>query len=73
MHTQSDNVEIIMVSETDEITEELFESLWQRYHQEELEEPMDESHYIFNSADAFYYNLNKISSSRGGSCIDSPE
>ena len=73
MHTQSDNIEITMVSETDEIIEELFESLLQRYHQEGLEESMDRNHYIFDSVDAFYYNLNKISSSRGGSYIDSPE
>ena len=30
MHTTSDNIEIMMDSETDEINEELFESLFQR-------------------------------------------
>ena len=40
MHTTSDNIEIMMGSETDEIIEEeLFESLLQRY-QEGLEESM---------------------------------
>ena len=29
--------------------------------------------FIFDRADALYYNLNKISLSRGGSYIDSPE
>ena len=37
MHTRSDNIEIMMVNETYEIIEELFESLLQRY-QKNLEE-----------------------------------
>ena len=59
MRTQSDNIEIMMGSETDEIIEELFESLLRRY-QERLEESMKRSHFIFNSVDALYYNLNKM-------------
>ena len=31
------------------------------------------SEFIFDSGDALYYGLNKISLSRGGSNIDSPE
>ena len=42
MHSKSDNAEIMMGSETDEIIEELFESLLQRY-QEVLEKSMKES------------------------------
>ena len=34
---------------------------------------MDGSHFIFDSVDALYCNLNKISLNRGGSYIDSPE
>ena len=55
-----------------QITEELFESLLQRY-QEVLEQLMKGSNFIFDSVDALYYDLNKISLSRGGSYIDSPE
>ena len=33
MSTKSDSVEIMTGSETDEITEELFESLFQRYQE----------------------------------------
>ena len=62
----------VMASETDEIIEKLFKSLLQRY-QEGLEESMDGSHFIFDSVDALYYNLNKISLSRGESYIDSLE
>ena len=72
MHTKSNNVEIMMGSETDEIIEELFESLLQRY-QEALGESMKGSEYIFYCVDAVYYNLNKIGFSRGGSYIDSPK
>ena len=60
MRTQSDNIEIMVGSETNEIIEELFKSLSQRY-QEELEESMKGSHFIFDRVDAFYCNLNKIS------------
>ena len=72
MHSKNDNIEIMMGSETDEIIEELFESLLQRYH-EGLEESMKGSEFIFDSIDVLYYNLNKISLIRGGSYIDSSE
>ena len=71
MRTKSDNIEIMMGNETDEIIE-LFESLLKRY-QEGLEESMRANEFIFDSADALYYGLNKISLSRSGSYIDSPE
>ena len=34
MHTKIDNIEIMMGSETNEITEELFKSLLQRYQED---------------------------------------
>ena len=70
MHTKSNNVEIMIDSETDEIIEELFESFLQKY-QEGLEESMRGSEFVYYSVDVLYYNLNKISLSRGGSYIDS--
>ena len=60
MRTKSNNVEIMMVIETDEVIEELFKSLSQRY-QERLEESLKGSKFIFDSVD------------RGGSYINSPE
>ena len=39
MHTKSNNIEIMIVSDTDEVIEDLFKSLLQRY-QENLEEKM---------------------------------
>ena len=72
MLTKSNNVGIIVGSETDEIIEELFESFLQLY-QETLEESVRGSEFVFDSVDSLYYNLNKISLSRGGSYIDSPK
>ena len=72
MHTESNNVELMIGSETDEIIEDLFESFSQRY-QEGLEQPMRGSEFVYESVDVLYYNLNKVSLSRGGSCIDSPK
>ena len=60
MHTKSDNIEIMMGSETNEITEELFKSLLQRY-QEGLEESMKGSEFVFDSVGLLEYKLNKIS------------
>ena len=67
---KSDNIEIMMGSETDEIIKEIFESLLQRY-QQRLEESMKGSESIFDSVDVLYFYLNKICLSRGRSYIDS--
>ena len=73
MHTKSDNIEIMMGSETNEITEELFKLLLQRY-QEGLEESMKGSEFIFDSVNLLHYHLQKTSLKRtGSSYIDSPE
>ena len=45
MHTKSDNIEIMMVNEADDIFDELFKSLLQKY-QERLEELMRGSEFI---------------------------
>ena len=69
MHPTSDNIEIMMGSETEEIIKEIFKSLQQRY-QKGLEESMDGNHFFFDGVNALYYKLNKVSLSRGGSYID---
>ena len=58
INTKCDNIEIMMCSETDEIIEELFESLFQRY-QEGLEESMKVREFFSDSVDVLYYNVNK--------------
>ena len=69
---KSNNIEIMIGYETDEIIEELFESVLQKY-QEGLEEEMRGSKFVFDSVDILYYKLYKISLNRGGSYIDSPK
>ena len=59
-------------SDTDEIINELFKSLLQRY-QENLQEKMEDSDFAFDRVNYLYYDLNKISISKGGSYIDSPK
>ena len=70
MHTKSDNLEIMIGSDTNEVTEDLFKSLLQRY-QENLEEKMRGSEFNFDAVNLLYYDLNKISLNRGGSYINS--
>ena len=73
MNSKSDNVEIMMGIETDDIINELFESFLKKY-QEGLETKMREgSNFVFESVDLLYYSLHKISLNRGASYIDSPE
>ena len=70
MHTRSDNEEYMNGSDTDEIIEELFESLLQR-NQENLQEKMRGSDFAFDGINFLCYDFNKISISRGGSYRDS--
>ena len=71
MNKKSDNTEIMMGNETDEIIEELFEPLLERY-EERLEESMRGSEFVFDGVNLLYYKLHKISL-RGGSHIVSPK
>ena len=71
MHRKSNDIEIMIGSDTNEVTEELFKSLLQRY-QESLEEKMRGSELVFDGVNVLYYSLNKINLNRGGSSIDCP-
>ena len=72
MHPRSVNEEFTNGSDRDEIIKELFKSLLQRY-QENLQEKMRGSDFVFDGVNFLYYDFNKISISRGGSYIDSPK
>ena len=73
MSNWSNNIEIIMGNEADDIIDELIKSFLQRY-QKSLEKSMKKgSDFIFNSVDLLCYHLHKISLKRGGSYIDSPK
>ena len=74
----NERIEILIVNETDEIIEDLFDSLLidlliLSQYQKGLEEQMKGSEFIFDNVDSLYYKLHKISLNRGGSHIDSPE
>ena len=71
IHTKSDNIKILVGTETDDIIKELFNSFLRRY-QEELERKMKGSSFVFESVDLLYYHLHKINLNRGGSYIDCP-
>ena len=69
MRTKSNNIEIMMGNETDEIIEELFESLLQKY-QEGLGQKMRGSEFVFGSIDLLHH-LHKTILNRDRSYIDS--
>ena len=69
LHTKNDNVENMFSKDADEIVQELFGSLLERY-QEGLEQSMKSSGFVF---DGLRYKNHKISLRFGGSNIDSPE
>ena len=71
LRTKSNNIEIMMGNETDEIIDELFETFSQNY-QKDLEESTRGSKLNFDSVDLLYYNLQKVSlNEKESSYIDS--
>ena len=72
MHTRSDNIEIMIGDDNDDIIEELFKSFLQKY-EENLQNKMRESDFEFDGVNFLYYDFNKISLNRGGSYIGSPK
>ena len=70
MHSKSDNIEIMVNDEADEVIKELFESL-KRRHQCNLE-LMKGSEFVFDYVHLLYYECHKINPNHGGSYIDSP-
>ena len=72
MYTRSNPEEFMNGSETEEIIESLYRSLLQKY-QDNLNEKMRGSDFVFNGVNYFYYDFNRVSISKGGSYIDSPK
>ena len=72
IHTKSDNVEIIIGTDTNEAINELINYFMIRY-QYGLETKMNGSSYTFERTDLLEYHLHKISLNRGSSYIESPE
>ena len=72
IHTKSDNIEIMIGTEADDVINELFKSFVKRY-QGGLETKMRGSDFIFERVELFEYHLHKISINRGSSYIDSSD
>ena len=58
MYTRSDNVEIMFGDDNDDIIEQLFESLLQKY-EENLKNKMKGSDFEFQGVNFLYYGLTK--------------
>ena len=72
MYTRSTPEEIINGSETEELAEKLIMQLLQKY-QDNLQNKMKGSDFIFNGVNYLYYDLNRITISKGGSYIEFPK
>ena len=70
MHTKSDNTEIRIGDDTNDVIKKLLKSFLQRY-QEGLQEKIKGSEFEFEGVNLLYYDFNKISLNRGGSYIES--
>ena len=71
MHSKSNNIEIMISDETDEIIDKLFNSLKNRY-QNNLQS-MRGREFAYDHVQLLHYKCHKINLNRGGSCIDSPD
>ena len=72
MYTRSFCEEIMSGSETEEITEKFIMSLLQKY-QDNLQNKMKGSDFIFNGVNYLFHDFNRITISKGGSYIESPK
>ena len=66
MHLKSHNIEIVINDEKDEVIEELFKSLFNRY-QNDLEKSIKGSEFVFGFIDLLYYKCYKTNPNHGGS------
>ena len=72
MFTRSTPEEFMIGSETEEVAEKFVMSILQKY-QYNLQNKMKGSDFIFNGINYLYYNLNRITISKGESYIESPK
>ena len=69
---QKENIEIMRNDKTDDVIEELCESLKKRY-QNKFEEPMKGSEIVFDYVHLLHYKCHKIYLNPSESYIDSPD
>ena len=68
----SDNVEVLMGNETDDIITELFDSFSQGYQKRLEKLQRNGSNFIFDGVDLLSYRLHETSMKRGKLYIESP-
>ena len=71
MYSKSDNIEIMINDQADEVLKEIFDSLKSRY-QNNLE-LLKGNEFIFDYVHLLCYKCHKINPNPGGSYIDSPD
>ena len=71
MHSKMDNIEIMINDEADNVIEEFFNSLKNRY-QNDLKS-MKVSEFVFDYVHLLYHKCHKTNPNRGGSYIGSPD
>ena len=71
MHSKGDNIEIMINDAAADVTEELFQSLKNRFQNNF--KSMKGSVFVFDFVQLLYYKCHKINPNRGGSYIDSPD
>ena len=71
MHSQRDNIEIMISDEADEVIKKIFDSL-KNIYQSNLGS-MRNSEFVFDHVKLLYYKCHKINLNHGGSYIDSPD
>ena len=72
MHSKIDNIEIMINGKTDEVIEELFDSLIKEY-QNELQKSMRRSDFTFDCVHLLYHKCHKVNPNHGGWSIDYPD
>ena len=72
MFTRRPPEEFMIGSETEEVAEKLIMSILQKY-QDNLQNKRKSSDFIFNGINYLYYDINRITISKGGSYIESPK
>ena len=72
MFTRSTPEEFMIGSETEEVAEKLIMSILQKY-QDNLQNKMKGSDFIFNGINYLYHDLYRITITKGGSYIESPK
>ena len=74
VYNPSDNIEILISNETDEIIEKLLDSLFFKMISRKSRKKNERKWiFFYESVDLLHYKLHTISLNRGGSYIDSPK